>query len=52
MKQLADQRLHGHLRSSQCFCVTKIVAALLRKPPPRKSKPVKAIDVLVVRVAT
>ena len=29
----------GTLRSSQCFCVTKMVAALLRKPPPRKSKP-------------
>ncbi len=31
------------LRLSQCVCVTKIVAALLRKPPPRKSKPVKAM---------
>ncbi len=31
------------LRSSQCFWVTKMVAALLRKPPPRKSKPVKAM---------
>ncbi len=31
------------LRSFQCFWVTKMVAALLRKPPPRKSKPVKAI---------
>jgi hypothetical protein len=30
------------VRSSQCVCVTKMVAALLRKPPPRKSKPVKA----------
>ena len=29
-------------RSSQCFWVTKIVAALLRKPPPMKSKPVNA----------
>ena len=33
----------GTSRSSQCFCVTKIVAALLRNAPPRKSKPVKAI---------
>ena len=31
------------VRSSQCFCVTKIVAALLRKPPPMKSKPVNAM---------
>ena len=30
------------LRSFHGFCVTKMVAALLRKPPPRKSKPVKA----------
>jgi hypothetical protein len=30
------------LRSLQGFCVTKMVAALLRKPPPRKSKPVNA----------
>ena len=29
-------------RWSQCFCVTKMVAALLRKLPPRKSKPVNA----------
>jgi hypothetical protein len=29
-------------RWSQCFWVTKIVAALLRKPPPMKSKPVNA----------
>ena len=33
----------GCLRSFQCFWVTKIVAALLRNPPPRKSKPVKAM---------
>ena len=31
------------LRSSQCFWVTKIEAALLRNPPPRKSNPVNAI---------
>ena len=31
------------VRSSQCVCVTKIVAALLRKPPPMKSKPVNAM---------
>ena len=30
-------------RSSQCVCVTKIEAALLRNPPPRKSNPVNAI---------
>ena len=30
-------------RLSHGTCVTKIVAALLRKPPPRKSKPVNEI---------
>jgi hypothetical protein len=33
----------GTWRSSQCFMVKKMVAALLRKaPPPMKSKPVNA----------
>ena len=30
-------------RSSHGFCVTNNVAALLRKPPPMKSKPVNAM---------
>ena len=33
----------GTGRSSQCVWVTKIVAALLRNAPPRKSKPVNAM---------
>ena len=42
-KKLADKLGRGH-PSSHGFWVTKIVAALLRKPPPMKSKPVKELS--------